>query len=442
LRPGRLVLASAVALAAAGAFALNARATVPVTWCGSGAPQSPTDRTPELTAGPQVHVVYAHASDQPDRIARFADAMASDAASAAAWWTAQDPTRTLRYDFFGFANCSGFGRLDISDVTLAHDSAYFQPLEVAGTDRYEKLVDDLRGQFGNPFKKYVVYYDGPVTPNNVCGEGGGDYSQGPDYAMVFLQSCSLETQSLGYRTHVATHELIHALGAVRSGAPDECTGANVGHVCDSVLDIMYWQAQANTTIDTDILDVDHKNYYGYGGSEDIRQSAWLSHLDTPQFTSTVTIKGGGSVASDLPGIDCPDECSNTWDSGSVFTLMATPADGARFVGWSGACTGAEVDCDVTMDAAKSVTATFANGPAKRRLAVSVTGRGTVSSTPAGISCPRRCSASLASDTTVLLRAKPAKGYRFVGWSGDCRGKSACSLTLSTDRSARATFRRR
>ena len=39
------------------------------------------------------------------------------------------------------------------------------------------------------------------------------------------------------------------------------------------------------------------------------------------------------------------------------TLNATPGDGWAFTGWSGACSGT-AECTVTMDAAKSVTATF------------------------------------------------------------------------------------
>jgi len=41
----------------------------------------------------------------------------------------------------------------------------------------------------------------------------------------------------------------------------------------------------------------------------------------------------------------------------VVTLTARAARGSTFVGWSGACTGTG-SCAVTMNAAKSVTATF------------------------------------------------------------------------------------
>jgi len=508
-----------VALALGGAFALPARATTSVTWCGDGALQSPTDRTPDLNAGPEVHVIYAHPSDAPDRIATFGDAIASDAASAEAWWTAQDSTRTLRYDLFGFPGCSGLASLDISDVTLAHDSTYFAPL-VAGTDRYTKIVQDLTA-FQNAWKKYVVYFDGSVASSSVCGQGGGNFSTGPDYAIVYLQACGLENAPVGYRGHVATHELIHALGAVDPTAPHDCGGANTGHVCDSVFDIMYWQLQPSTSLDTDILDLNHDDYYGNGAPDDIRESAWLTQLDVGQAAASVTVNGSGSVASDKPGLACPGDCTSSWDKGSQFTLTATPAAGQRFAGWSGAgCSGTST-CSLTMDAAKSVTATFVArvqltvsvdasrasgtivsqpagincpgtctasfdagqnvtllaqpgsgsrlegwggacsgvdactlvpdgtktvsatfGKASHTLAVSVRGRGTVSSSPAGIACPGHCSLSAAADSVVALRATPAKGYVFSGWTGSCSGTSACRVSLVADASVRATFRKR
>jgi len=113
--------------------------------------------------------------------------------------------------------------------------------------------------------------------------------------------------------------------------------------------------------------------------------------------------------------------------------------GARFLGWSGACTGTAA-CTVTLDAAKSIAARF--GVARSRLTISVSGKGTVTSSPGGIACPSKCSASFLSAKTVRLRATPAAGQRFAGWSGSCQGTGTCTLRASRDRSARATFRKK
>jgi hypothetical protein len=68
--------------------------------------------------------------------------------------------------------------------------------------------------------------------------------------------------------------------------------------------------------------------------------------------------GGGTVTSDPAGINCGYACSAEFDYGTLVTLTAVADTGSTFTGWGGACSGTG-DCVVTMDTAKSVTATFA-----------------------------------------------------------------------------------
>ena len=73
---------------------------------------------------------------------------------------------------------------------------------------------------------------------------------------------------------------------------------------------------------------------------------------------TLAGDGSGSVSSSPVGIDCPTDCSEAYDDGTVVTLTAVAATGSDFSGWSGeGCSGTGT-CQVTMDAARSVTATF------------------------------------------------------------------------------------
>ena len=67
--------------------------------------------------------------------------------------------------------------------------------------------------------------------------------------------------------------------------------------------------------------------------------------------------GTGRVVSTPAGIDCGADCTQTYAANTAVTLTAIPDAGSAFSSWSGACTGAG-SCSVTMDAAKSVTATF------------------------------------------------------------------------------------
>jgi uncharacterized repeat protein (TIGR02543 family) len=153
-------------------------------------------------------------------------------------------------------------------------------------------------------------------------------------------------------------------------------------------------------------------------------------------TLNLTIAGTGGVGfSD--GSSCASSCSKTFNNGSVVTLAASPASGFTFNGWSGACSGTTTTCSVTMDAAKSVSATFAVSPAT--LSVAVTGSGTVTSTPSGINCTSNCSAPFAVGSNVTLTAAPATGFTFSGWSGACTGTAACTVTLSASSSVSAAF---
>jgi VCBS repeat protein/List-Bact-rpt repeat protein/FG-GAP repeat protein len=73
------------------------------------------------------------------------------------------------------------------------------------------------------------------------------------------------------------------------------------------------------------------------------------------------------------------------------------------------------------------------------LTLAGSGRGSITSSPAGINCPGSCASSFDSGTAVTLTAAPSSGSVFAGWSGDCTGTGACSLSMSADESATATF---
>jgi photosystem II stability/assembly factor-like uncharacterized protein len=89
--------------------------------------------------------------------------------------------------------------------------------------------------------------------------------------------------------------------------------------------------------------------------------AGLWEITAVPRTLTVSKSGSGSgtVTSTPAGISCGTTCSAGFAEGTIVTLTASPAGGSvSFTGWSGACSGTG-SCVVTMDAAKSVTATFA-----------------------------------------------------------------------------------
>jgi uncharacterized repeat protein (TIGR02543 family) len=161
-------------------------------------------------------------------------------------------------------------------------------------------------------------------------------------------------------------------------------------------------------------------------------------LQTFELTVTTGGTGTGTVTSSPAGIDCGATCNATYDAGTVVTLTAAPGAFSIFAGWSGACTGTD-PCVVTMDAAKSVSATFSLQTFNLSVAKDGTGTGTVTSSPAGIDCGGTCSAVYDGGTEVTLTAAPDASSDFTGWSGDCTGTGTCVVTMDAAKSVTATF---
>lgn len=162
-----------------------------------------------------------------------------------------------------------------------------------------------------------------------------------------------------------------------------------------------------------------------------------------QYGLTVSVGGAGIISSAPAGISCGSTCNASYPSGTSVALSAAPASGYVFTGWSGSgisCPGTGT-CTVPMTAARSVAATFSPAAATTYLLqVALSGSGTVSSSPAGISCGADCSQSYASGASVTLTATPAAGYTFSGWNGGgCSGTGSCTVSMTAARTTTATF---
>jgi hypothetical protein len=415
-------LAVLLAALAAAAFAVAPGASAAV-WCGTD--QTAGDR-PDVSTGAQLHLIYAYPSDGGDSFPTFANEIATDVETADAWWRGQDPTRTPRFDFAALPGCTG---LDLGVVQLGLTSAQLAP----SRGRYSAIFRALP-RFDR-WKTVVVYYDGPVDELSLCGTGGGSTTTGSDsLAIVFVRSSCARSPSL--RAAVLVHELTHELGAPDGRERHPCPG-DTGHVCDTDLDLMYPFLSVDS-IDELVLDAGRDDYYREGGTAfDLSTSQWLRHLEAPQQALSVSVAGGaGTVRSDLPGIACEQACTSQWDVGTRVTLAPEPAAGQRFVGWKGDCSG--VLCAVTLTAPASVQAVF--GPSTVRLTARVSGRGRV--VGRGIACPPSCSAAVNVDGPLTLAVEPARGWRFAGWTGACRGTKLCRIVPQAAVAVRARFVRR
>jgi Divergent InlB B-repeat domain len=87
----------------------------------------------------------------------------------------------------------------------------------------------------------------------------------------------------------------------------------------------------------------------------------------------------------------------------------------------------------------ALTTNALNPPVNYTLSVSVSGNGTVTSSPPGISCPSVCTMNYASGTPAMLTATPTAGATFNGWGGACTGNGSCLVTMNSLESVTTMF---
>jgi uncharacterized repeat protein (TIGR02543 family) len=197
------------------------------------------------------------------------------------------------------------------------------------------------------------------------------------------------------------------------------------------------------------------------------------------------------------------DCSEICEPGAQVNLMATPSTGFVFTGWSGDCSGTascgfvmdgdktvmasfapaaaalpgDLDDSRSVDLADAILALRVQAgfhPATLALAADVNrdgkigapegiyilqilsalreaslpnltvvksgnGTGTITSTPAGITCGSDCSETYTVATSLELTAMPDAGSTFGGWVGSCSGSGSCMLTVDDVQTIGALF---
>ncbi len=165
----------------------------------------------------------------------------------------------------------------------------------------------------------------------------------------------------------------------------------------------------------------------------------LNPNTTSEKSLTIAINGSGAVTSSPAGIDCGSRCSANYAEGTTITLTARPASGFSLLGWTGDCTGSQNTCTLTLTEDSNVGAVFTSTPLNS-LAINKKGLGTVTSSPAGIDCGESCSANFPPNTTITVTARPASGFEFIGWTGDCTStQTTCTFTITEDSNIGVVF---
>jgi hypothetical protein len=150
------------------------------------------------------------------------------------------------------------------------------------------------------------------------------------------------------------------------------------------------------------------------------ETVTATFIQVPPFTLTVNVVGNGTVTV------APSAA--TYFNGTVVTLTAHPSVNWAFINWSGDLTGQQSQINLTMNANKTVTATFKE---YFTLTIIVVGNGTVTQSQSG---------PYLDGANVTLTAVPGLNWRFWNWSGDGSGQqNQTSIIMGGNKTVTATF---
>jgi hypothetical protein len=137
----------------------------------------------------------------------------------------------------------------------------------------------------------------------------------------------------------------------------DCT--DIDYNTDSTFTLPWEMLGAQTEVT--VIATDAEGEIGIATSEQTD----LITFNGPSYTVSETVSGSGFVAGAEDGtpnavLACPGACgaSNRYRPGTTIQLTATPAPGATFEGWQGACAGTAPTCSVTLGGDEAVTAVF------------------------------------------------------------------------------------
>jgi hypothetical protein len=159
----------------------------------------------------------------------------------------------------------------------------------------------------------------------------------------------------------------------------------------------------------------------------IRDTHCTAYFEWLPVDLTVTVQGHGRVTSEPEGLDCHDQCQQTFEKQTIVTLTPLADAGWQFERWAKDCDatgvvelGRDKHCQAVFSriAAKTIPALQ---PAYFDLTVKIKGQGTVIDDQEKIACQPQCTAMYFAGAQPRLIATPAEYFYFAGWSEDCMG---------------------
>ena len=242
-----------------------------------------------------------------------------------------------------------------------------------------------------------------------------------------------------------------ATGGIISGAGLRITGAAEGIICENCpLETTGGTDQylLLTGVPLDATDITvEASKEGYEPIPAIAKVVAFATVDLTielanQFTLDVRMAGNGTgtVTGSSGGIDCAyadaeesGTCNADLKSGTLLTLTAIPDEGSTFTGWGGDCSGIG-PCVVTMDRARSITATFTTdctysiSPESMSF-TSSGGTGSITVTPSTNECKTLWNAS-ANASWITITPSSGNGQGTVNYSVSAYSAGTSSRTAT------------
>lgn len=162
---------------------------------------------------------------------------------------------------------------------------------------------------------------------------------------------------------------------------------------------------------------------------------------------TVTLPTGPRLVSVTPSTACSGTATLSCALGTLavgasttVTVVIRPsADGVYTTQASVSST--EADANLANNSVSEST-TVADASSLAQLKVGLQGQGTVTGSAGGVNCKPTCAVYFNPGTMLSLNATPDANWTFDHWDGVCQGTApTCTLTVSSDTTVRAVFKR-
>lgn len=314
-------------------------------------------------------------------------------------------------------------------------------------------VRNTYGTYGSPYGSYSANNDYSSTPPKIYKYGNlmgylttNPYIYGGVSLAVLDASCTFTASSPSFSAPTTYTLSVSKSGTGTGTVISSPSGIDCGSDCSQ-------SYNAGTLVSLSAIASPGSTFSGWSGAcsgislchlpamtGNMSVTATFNTVAPTQYNLTVGKfgTGTGTVTSSPSGINCGSDCSQSYSSGTVVALTASASSGSTFAGWSGACSGTGA-CQITMNAVKSVIASFATIKYNLSVSKSGDGSGIVTSNPSGINCGSDCSHSYNIGTSVTLSASASSSSLFAGWSGACSGTNTCQITINAAKSVTATF---